>query len=272
MPLSPVLHQAIMDAIRQAGAFARQEFLQFSAEHIEYKGKNDLFSYVDVQTERMLEASLGALVPGAGFLNEEGGAREGDGDYVWIIDPIDGTTNFIHGMPLFSISVALQHQGQVVAGYIYSVMADELFAALRGGGATLNGNPISVSGTRKLADSLLATGFPYREFSWIQDYIRMFTEFMQRSHGLRRLGSAAIDLAFVACGRLEGFFEFGLNPWDVAAGGLIVSEAGGKVTDFNGGDGYVFGRQLLASNGHIHREMYEVIQSRIGDRLSERAT
>lgn len=245
--------------IRKAGAFAREEFLNFSRKDIEYKGKNDLFSYVDVETEKMLKAGFRKLLPGAGFINEEGEDEAGENGFRWIIDPIDGTTNFTHGLPLFAISVALQFEEETIMGIVYEVAHDEMFTAEKGKGARLNGNPISVSEIDNLSEGLVATGFPYTKFDWLDDYMDMLKHIMKESHGIRRLGSAAIDLIYVACGRFESFFEIGLNPWDVAAGALIVTEAGGKVTDFQDGPNFLFGRQIVASNAHVHQQMLEVI-------------
>ena len=249
------MKEAITDIIQEAGAFARKEFLAFSTESIVYKGKNDLVSYVDVETEKMLKAAFRGVLPGAGFINEEGDNEIGENAYRWIIDPIDGTTNFTHGIPLFAISVALQKNEKTVMGWVYEVMHDEMFFAEKGQGAFLNGDRISVSSIDKLAESILATGFPYTEFSWMDEFMQMLRRFMRTSHGIRRMGSAAIDLVYVACGRFEGFFEIGLNPWDVAAGALIVQEAGGQVTAFDGGEDYLFGKQIVATNRLIHDEV-----------------
>ncbi len=249
----------IENIIREAGEFARKAFLAFSRSDIRYKGTNDLFSFVDVQTEQKLKTAFQALLPGAGFINEEGEDEQGENAFRWIIDPIDGTTNFTHGLPLFAISVALQYEEETIVGIVYEVMHDEMFVAEKGKGATLNGKRISVSEVAKLSESLVATGFPYTKFAWLDDFMEMLKDFMKESHGIRRLGSAAIDLVHVACGRFESFFEIGLNPWDIAAGALIVTEAGGKVTDFQGDDGFLFGRQIVASNGRVHEEVLGVI-------------
>ena len=256
------LHPRLISLIREAGEFAHNEFISFSAQHIEYKGKNNMFSYVDVRTEEILKAGLSKLLPGAGFINEESDNQEGETDYTWIIDPIDGTTNFIHGLPLFAICVALEFQGQVVAGYIYEVAHDEMFWAIKGQGAFLNETSIQVSNTPQLSDGLLATGFPYRQGPWYEDYLRLISHVLKETHGMRRLGSAAIDMAYVAAGRLDGFFELGLNPWDVAAGALIVLEAGGRVSDFKGGDDYVYGRRIIATNPSIHPEALSLIKEK----------
>ncbi|MEZ4684808.1 MAG: inositol monophosphatase family protein [Bacteroidia bacterium] len=222
MNLSPTqveaLHEPILKLIRKAGDFANKEFESFSSKHIEYKGKNDMFSYVDVRTEEILKEGLSKLLPGTGFINEESDNETGETDYTWIIDPIDGTTNFIHGIPLFSICVALQHNDEILMGYVYEVAHDEMFWAIKGKGAKLNGLPIEVSSVEKLSGSLMGTGFPYRQGPGFEDYLRLVSNVLRETHGMRRLGSAAIDLAYVAAGRLEGFFEIGLNPWDVAAG------------------------------------------------------
>lgn len=258
--LTEVLDVAEVEGvIREAGAFARKEFLGFSRKSIVYKGHNDLVSYVDVETEKMLKAGFRELLPGAGYINEEGEDEASVNGFRWIIDPIDGTTNFTHGLPVFAISVALQYKGETVLGIVYEVAHDEMFVAVKGKGASLNSKPISVSDIDNLSEGLVATGFPYTKFDWLDDYMEMLTDFMRETHGIRRLGSAAIDLVFVACGRFEGFFEIGLNPWDVAAGALIVEEAGGKVTDFEGEDEFLFGRKILASNGHVHKQMLGVI-------------
>ncbi|MDB4285997.1 inositol monophosphatase [bacterium] len=261
-PFSPEKIQPEVERItRLVGEYARREFKSFSSNDIEYKGKRDLFSYVDVTCEVMIKEELSRLIPGAGFINEEGENQASQNDYTWLIDPIDGTTNFIHGIPFFSISIALEYDSEIILGYVYDVMTDELFSAAKGKGATLNGERIHVSETEKLQEALLATGFPYDNSPWLEAFLQLLIKIMQQSHGLRRFGSAAIDLSYVACGRLEGFFEFGLSPWDVAAGTLIVQEAGGKVTDIKGGDNFIFGKQMVASNGHIHDDMLAIMKA-----------
>lgn len=262
---TPDLHSDLLRLIKEAGAFAKKEFESFAAHHIEYKGKNNMFSYVDVQTEEILKEGLNKLLPGAGFINEEGDDQEGETDYTWIIDPIDGTTNFIHGLPLFAICVALKHKDELLMGYIYDVPHDEMFWALKGEGAFLNATPIQVSDTPTLSSSLMGTGFPYRHTPHFETYLRLVSQILRETHGMRRLGSAAIDLAYVAAGRLEGFFELGLSPWDVASGALILQEAGGRVTDFDGGDDYIFGKRIIATNGKIHDEVLQIIKDHDGE-------
>ncbi|MCL4128429.1 UNVERIFIED_CONTAM: hypothetical protein GTU68_024494 [Idotea baltica] len=254
------LDQAIQQLIRQAGIFAKREFEQFSFSEVKYKAENDPFTYVDVKTEEMLVEGCKPLIPNAGFINEETGVHVSESDYVWIIDPIDGTSNFTHGIPHFSISLALQYQGNTLLGYVYEPVNGNMFRARKGGGAFLNDKPISVSENSHLNVSLVGLGFPYGNGSWQKDYLRLVESVMKHAQGVRRMGSAALDLAYVACGRFGAFFEFDLKPYDVAAGILIVQEAGGNVSDFKGGDNYIFGRQVLATNGKVHDHLLGVIQ------------
>ena len=232
----------------KTGEFIRQERKTFSLDKMELKGLNDLVSYVDKEAEKMIVAGLEELLPEAGFVTEEGTASHEGEVWNWIIDPLDGTTNFIHGLPIFATSIALTRHGKLVLGVVYEVNKDECFAAIEGEQSTCNGKPISVSSCPDLDKSLMATGFPYYNFDKMPTYLDIINELMRNTHGLRRMGSAAVDLVYTACGRFEGFFEYNLNPWDVAAGALIVQEAGGTVTDFNGGGDYLFGRQIAAGN------------------------
>lgn len=246
---------------KQTAAFQLEHFGTIERGQIADKGLNQLVSFVDVETEKILVSELGKLIPGSAFITEENTIESNrNAEYVWIIDPLDGTTNFLHGLPAFSISVALMHRGEIVAGVVHVPVYQELFAAEKGRGSFLNGEPIHVTHAPSLSESLLATGFPYYDFDRSQDYLKVLGEFMRATHGLRRIGSAAIDLAYTACGRFEGFFEYGLNAWDVAAGVLLVQEAGGKVTAFSEEKEPVFGAEIIASNGAIHAEMQEVIR------------
>ena len=183
----------------------------------------------------------------------------GDGEYKWIIDPLDGTTNYAHGYPCFCVTIALEHKGDVVAGVTFDPTRDELFTAEKGRGATLNGKPIRVSSTDELGNALLVTGFPY-DIKHREEFARHLTEFLLRSRGVRRDGSAAIDLAYVACGRFDGFWEEGLNPWDVAAGKLLIEEAGGTVSYYDGSKYSIYSPPIAASNGHLHAQMLEVLR------------
>ncbi|PJJ52844.1 inositol monophosphatase family protein [Hymenobacter chitinivorans] len=259
------LSLGLAEVCRRAGQFIRQEAASFDRSRVETKGVHDLVSYVDQEAERLLVAGLRELLPAAGFITEEGTtggnslATSADTEYTWIIDPLDGTTNFIHGLPCYCVSVGLLHGGELAAGVVYEVTRDETFRAVRGGGAFCNERPIRVSDAATLGQSLIATGFPYTQFGQLQDYLQILGAFMQRSHGVRRVGSAAADLAWVAAGRFEGFFEFNLNSYDVAAGILLVREAGGKVTQFLQDGDPLFGRQVVASNGRVHKEMQQTI-------------
>ncbi len=243
---------------RGVGKFIKDQNGKLQLEQIEEKGLHDLVSYVDRTAESMLMEELRKLIPEAGFIAEESGTNKAP-EYNWIIDPLDGTTNFVHGVPVYSISLALQRQKKIVAGVVYEINLDECFYAWENSPAFCNGKVIKVSITPKLANSLLATGFPYNDFSRMKAYMALFEELMQQSRGLRRLGSAAVDLAYVACGRFEAFYEYGLHPWDVAAGAFIVERAGGKISGFDGSDEAIFGKDILASNTLIHEEMLSLI-------------
>lgn len=235
---------------RQTGEFVRKAAAEFNRDSIEYKGLNDMVSYVDKETEQRLVDGLHKILPEAGFIAEEGTGQITDNqEFAWIIDPVDGTTNYMHGLPVFAISIALMQNDKIVSGVVYEINRDECFTAWVGGGAFLNEKSIKVSSAKYLKDSLIATGFPYYDFGMMENYLNILKELMQKSHGLRRLGAASVDLVYVACGRFEGFFEYNLKPWDVAAGTLIVQEAGGMVKDFIGGDDFLFGRELIAGCG-----------------------
>ena len=248
----PAFSDRLEQLIRDTGVFIAQEFHRFSYDQVEYKAENDPFTFVDVQAEERLRTGCEALLPGSGFINEEAADRPSQNGYFWIIDPIDGTSNFTHGVPHFCISLALAYQGEVQLGYIYEPIHQDLFRAEKGKGASLNGASIRVSEKTEIGTGLVGTGFPYANHPWRQTYLEIVMEIMDQAHGLRRMGSAALDLAYVACGRYEAFFEYDLKPWDVAAGSLLVQEAGGSISDFGGGDNFLHGRQIVASNGKVH--------------------
>jgi myo-inositol-1(or 4)-monophosphatase len=257
------LHQLDLDSqalIRKVSRFVRREFEHFSYEDVEFKRENDPFTYVDVTTEQMLKEGCQRLIPGCGFVNEESKNEPSDNGYVWIIDPIDGTSNFTHGVAHFSISVALAKDNEVVLGYVYEPMQDRMFHAIKGHGAWLNDRSLQVSRRSELKAGLIATGFPYERFDWLGDYLRVVTDIMDHAHGIRRMGSAALDMAYVAAGWFDGFFEFNLNAWDIAAGSLLVQEAGGRVTGFDGSDDYLFGKHIVGSSGRVHEELLAVMQ------------
>lgn len=256
-----LLTKQVLNVSRITGNFLKTEIRKIKESDIQTKGLNNFVTYVDKTTEQRLVRELHLLLPEAGFIAEENQNLKRNDKYNWVIDPLDGTTNFIHHVPLYSISIALMHQNSVLLGVIYEPNLQECFYSWKNGGAFLNGNRIEVSQIKSLKDSLLATGFPYYDYGRLDEYIILFKHLMENTHGLRRLGSAAVDLAYTACGRFEGFYEYGLSPWDVAAGVLIVEEAGGKVSDFSGSDDYIFGGELVATNPYINDELLEVIKS-----------
>jgi myo-inositol-1(or 4)-monophosphatase len=254
------LTKQVIEIAKQAGDFIRQERKSFSSDRIEYKGLNDLVSYVDKNAEKIIVSELEKILPEAGFITEEKTTTKIGERYNWIIDPLDGTTNFIHGLPTYSVSIALKEYGELVSGVVYEINLDECFYAWKGSAAYLNGSEIRVSGIDTVGKSLVATGFPYYNFEKQAAYIELFTELMRSSQGLRRLGSAAVDLVYTACGRFETFYEYNLNAWDIAAGVLIVRQAGGEVVNFKGGDEVMNARELLATNGKVTQEMLRIIQ------------
>lgn len=252
------INKQLIELTKEVKEYIYQESLSFSRSDIELKGKNDLVSYVDKEAEKKIVKGCGKIIPESGFIAEEGTTDKRGDRFNWVIDPLDGTTNFTHGVPVYAISIALMDGDDVVLGVVYEINRDECFYAIKGQGAYLNGDPIHVSPADSISESLIATGFPYHSFEKMENYLSILRIFMENSHGLRRMGSAAIDLVFVACGRFEGFFEFNLKPWDIAAGALIVQEAGGVVTDFKGGNNYLFGGDIMAAN-KVHPEMHKII-------------
>ncbi len=251
--------QHTISVAHDIGDFIRKERARFTTADVQYKGKNDLVSYVDTEAEKQIVARLSKLFPEAGFITEEKTIDKTGEEYNWIIDPLDGTTNFIHGLPIYSTCIGLMKGKDVLLGVVYEVNKDECFYAIKGGGAFCNGASIKVTEASKIDESLFATGFPYHNFEKIDQYLAIINGLMKNAHGIRRMGSAAVDLAYVACGRYEGYFEYNLNPWDVAAGTLIVQEAGGTVTDFSGGDNFTFGRELVAG-GPVHQELLALVK------------
>lgn len=254
--------QAVFDLVISVGKFQLAEFVRFDRGSIEEKGLNDLVSYVDRESEIRLREGLQDILPGSGMIGEEYGAETGNGKYDWIIDPLDGTTNFTQGLPVFCVSVGLKYEDRIVFGVIYDPNRDELFHAIQDGGAYINGKPIRVASKPELRASVLATGFPYTVFDRMPAYMAALGDMMVSSRGVRRMGAAAIDLAWVACGRYDYFFEAGLNVWDVAAGGLLVLEAGGVVSGFLPGQDWLFGRFIAAGNPIIHGQAAEILRKR----------
>jgi len=250
---------AAWQAADSAGILIRQSWLQ--PKEIDYKGAIDLVTSVDRESERKIVEVIRRNFPDHSILAEEETDHEGaQSKYRWIIDPLDGTTNFVHSYPQFCISIALERDGDVILGLVYDPLRGECFRALKGEGAMLNDSPIRVSTVAKLNDALLATGFPYDRRENADYYLTFFKAFLTRSQGIRRAGAAALDLCYLACGRIDGFWELKLHPWDVAAGALIVAESGGRLSDFSGNEFSVWGGETLASNGAIHDEMLAVLR------------
>jgi myo-inositol-1(or 4)-monophosphatase len=245
---------------RQTAEFIHAEVDKLKASDIESKGLHNYVTYVDKTSENLLVKGLSEILPGTGFIAEENPDMELK-ELNWVIDPLDGTTNFIHGLPVYSVSIALMDKREVILGVILEINQDECFYTWKGSPSWMNGRQIHVSETTRLADSLLATGFPYYDYGLLDPYMNLFRYLMQHCHGIRRLGSAAADMAYMACGRFEGFYEYGLSPWDVAAGTILVKNAGGIVTDFNSGDKYIFGREIIATNSRITSEFMDVFRT-----------
>ncbi len=248
---------------REAGGILRQHLGRVS--EISHKSSQlDLVTEVDVLSEQYIKEKIAAHYPRHDILAEESGHQRAESTYRWLVDPLDGTTNYAHGYPFFAVCLAVEREGEVILGVVYDPIRDELFAAEKGSGATLNGRPIRVSRVPRLIDSLLVTGFPYNVRN-DPTSIEYFFRFMNRAQAIRRDGSAALDMCYVACGRFDGFWEMGLNPWDMAAGQLIIEEAGGRVTKFDGRPFTIYEPEVLASNGLIHEEMSAVL---MGERSS----
>jgi myo-inositol-1(or 4)-monophosphatase len=260
MNLELLTNQTI-DIVKQAAAFIQQEAASFSRDKIEYKDLNNLVSYVDKEAEKLLVAGLKKILPEASFITEEGttGQEPDPTALNWIIDPLDGTTNFIHGIPVYCVSVGLARGKELLIGVIHEPSLNEVFYGWQGGGAWCNGKPMKISNVPSLQESLIATGFPYYQFEKQKRYMALLELLMQKTHGIRRMGAAAVDLAYVAAGRFDGFYEYNLNSWDMAAGVLLIKEAGGTVTDFKGGDDYLFGGDIVAGAGG-HSELVAIIR------------
>lgn len=258
-------------AARAAGDLIVRYVDRIDTLNIAAKGRNDFVSEVDSLAEQEIVNILSKAYPHHAFLGEEGG-RHGlpKGEYTWIIDPLDGTTNFLHGFPQFAVSIAMIHKGNIECGVIYDPMRQELFTARRGGGATLENRRLRVTKQTTLTGALLGTGFPFKDQRHVDAYLGMFREFMKDTAGIRRPGSAALDLAWVACGRMDGFWELGLMPWDIAAGVLLVQEAGGIVTDLEGGTRYLETGNVLTANPKLHAVMLDVVRPHVTDALRYR--
>lgn len=250
--------------VLRVGDFILEQSKEIDNLKIEVKALNSLVSKVDKEAEEKLVEGLGAILPDAGFLTEEDTTEDAIKEFTWIIDPLDGTTNFLFGIPSYCISVALQYKDELVIGLTYELGQKELFTACKGGGCFCNGKSVKVSDRQTVQESLLATGFPYYDFSRTDAYFNLLKDLIQNSRGIRRIGSAALDMAYVACGRFDGFFEYSLQPWDVAAGAVLIKEAGGEVTDFSGEENFLFGKELLCGNKPVHGVLLEKSEQYFG--------
>jgi myo-inositol-1(or 4)-monophosphatase len=249
-----------IEAAKLAGRIILDNLGRISKEDISIKQTSDFVTTADKESETAIISTIKKNFPHHHFLAEESVKEIATDGYRWIIDPLDGTTNFIHRYPVFSVSIALQYKREIILGIIYEPLKDDLFAAQKGRGAFLNGDVIRVSQTTTLKDSLITTGFPFRRKEFIDSYLGLFRNIFLRVSDLRRAGSAALDLAYLACGRCEGFFEIGLSPWDMAAGDLLIREAGGVVTDFGGGHDYLSTGNIVAGVPGVHSELLEEIK------------
>lgn len=252
------IYTQVEQIARSTGEFLREGQAQLRKSDIELKGTRNFVTHIDTEAEKMLVEKLGKLIPGATFLTEEGTVTYAEGEYTWIIDPLDGTTNYVHGDTPFSVSIALMKDNEIILGVVYDPVADELFSAIEKGKATLNGKPVKISSHSTLTNGYIGLGIPYslddRGEKILKNAMEQF-----RKCSFRIKGSAAIEICYVACGRSDAYFHSGLSPWDVAAGTFILKCAGGMSTDFSGGNNYIFNKELVASNGSIHGELMDKI-------------
>lgn len=262
--MHPILNVAT-EAARLAGEYILQQAQNLERLKVEKKGRNDYVSQVDFTAEKIIIETIRKYYPDHNLRAEETGIHKTPSRFEWIIDPLDGTTNFLHGFPHYAVSIAVVEKGKLMHAAIYDPCRDEMFSASKGKGARLNNFRIRVSEQKTLNDALLATGIPYTQFDFMEDYLQSFRSFMTQTAGLRRAGSAALDLAYVACGRVEGYWEFNLKPWDIAAGALIVKEAGGLVTDFKGGENFLETGNILTANPKLYKEMAHIIGQTISE-------
>ena len=251
----------MIGAARKAARGLIRDFGEVENLQVSMKGTSDFVSSADLKTEKLLRQELEKARPGFGFLMEEGGAVQGsDASHRWIIDPIDGTTNFLHGIPHFAMSIGLERDGEIIAGVVYDPVHDELFHAEKGGGTFLNDRRLRVSARRKMEESIFATGIPFKGRDGHQDFLATVPKVMDSSAGIRRFGAASLDMAFVAAGRCEGYWESGIKPWDIAAGIILVREAGGYVTDRQGGQDMMASGHVVAANDHLHQALLALVK------------
>lgn len=265
--MHPILNVAIR-AAREAGKIINRGAMDIGALKVEQKDTNDFVSEIDRNAEQAIINILKEAYPNHGFYGEETGKTNSESDNIWIIDPLDGTTNFLHNFPAYCISIALQEKGVLTQAVIYDPVRNDLFTATRGSGAFLNNRRIRVTQRTKLQEALLSTGFPFKDFSYLDTYINIFRDMAKKTAGLRRPGSAALDLAYVAAGFTDGFFEINLSPWDIAAGALLVQEAGGIVGDFEGNESWLRTGNIVAANPKVFGQMLQVIAPHLTDRKS----
>ncbi len=253
--------QELIAISKDVGAYLLQEQSGIQSSDIVFKGRsNDMVSRADKEAERRFVEALSKLLPEAGFIAEEGTSKKVGEDYNWIIDPLDGTTNYLYGIPFFCTSVALRQKEEIILGVVYDPRHDECFSAAKGRGAHLNGKAIRVSAQEDFSKALVAMGFPYDHRGKMPQYLEILQEVNAASRGLRRPGAAALDMAYLACGRFEAFYEYGLNPWDIAAGALLIEEAGGRVSDFFGNPSFLFAETILCSNGSLHPSLMDILK------------
>ena len=264
-PMQPMLNIAVR-AARSAGDLILRSSDKVGSLKIDQKGKNDFASEVDRMAEREIINIIKTAYPEHSILAEESGVHKGN-DFVWVIDPLDGTTNFLHGFPQYAVSIALKHKGRIEVGVVYDPLRDELFTAKRGGGAMLNNRRLRVTAQNSLKGALIGTGFPFKTQQHLDAYLGMFRAVTIDAAGIRRAGSAALDLAYLAAGRLDGFWEIGLMEWDMAAGILLVKEAGGVITDFSFNDKYLESGNVIAASPKMHQLLYQLIEPHVTESL-----
>lgn len=254
----------VQDIARSAGEFIREEQKKITEKNIEIKSVASLVTYVDKTAEQKIVSALKSLIVDSGFVAEEGTAESNNEKYTWFVDPLDGTTNYIHGLSPHSVSIGLAESDELILGVVYEIGANEMYFAWKNSPAFCNGHEIKAATRTKSEDTLIATGFPYHDFNRMDDYIEVMKVLMKSTRGIRRFGSAAIDLCYVAAGRFDGFWEHALNAWDVAAGVFILQQAGGKTVDFNGGKNWLFGGEIISASSSYFPEFFGVVNKHLG--------
>jgi myo-inositol-1(or 4)-monophosphatase len=250
----------VLELAKKAGSFILDQRMLFTSDRIEKKGHQDFVSYVDKEAEKMLVEGLRAILPGSGFIVEEKTAQHANEEFIWVVDPLDGTTNFIHGVTPFAISIALMQHHKTVMGVVYELGQKEFFYSWKDAPVYCNQKPVSVSKAANIAEGLISTGFHISDNSKLNQHLTTVFEIVSNSHGIRRHGSAATDLAYVAAGRFDGFFEYGLSLWDVAAGAFLIEQAGGTVSDYSGTENFLYGREIVAGTIGVHRNLLQLLK------------